>query len=94
MNANVDLSAVRSLARSPDVREAVRKAADGVAALASSLAPVDDGELRDSIKAVPAKDMLGSYRVVWIWYGTMVEFGHEKVAPHPFARPAADAYRG
>ena len=87
------------------VRRGMRNAMKRIEDKAKSLAPVEDGELRDSIKTKNAKAKqiaaLGHDKDIVILtgpttlkggsYGYFQEFGTVYAAPQPFMRPAADS---
>lgn len=62
---------------------------------AKSRAPVDTGELRDSIRIqkIGSKQTITEFRVgpdKNHWYGIFAEFGTSEDSAHPFLRPAFD----
>lgn len=69
------------------------QAAQAIAAGAKSRAPVDSGDLRDSIHVEHVDE--GVYAVVAgdsdVFYGHMVENGTVRTPAHPFLVPAAEA---
>jgi len=68
-------------------------AASKVASMAKSLAPVDSGDLQQSIEKVRVSKM--HYRVQSDEeYALAIEFGTTKSSPHPYFRPAMNALRG
>ena len=80
----------------PDiVLDAARRGADQIAADARDRAPVDSGDLRDSIHVERVNDgysvVAGNTRV---WYGHLVEHGTVKSAAHPFLIPAFESNIG
>lgn len=93
-----DVSALRKLAADldaaparvrHDVEGVLDQAADDLAARARALAPVETGELRNSIRASGA----GMDRAVTAAapHAIFQEFGTRHMAPRPFMGPAADA---
>lgn len=67
----------------------VQRAAGKIADLAQQLAPVDTGELRDSIH-VEEDPQPGFYRIVASApHAVYVEFGTHKMQAQPFLTPAA-----
>ena len=92
----LDQSAINSLLSCPETQKLLAKKAREGASIARNLAPIDTGELKDSIEAEPDDD--GG----WV-YGSDVEhaifmekgFRHYQtgkfVGPFPFLEPAAYA---
>ena len=93
-----DTSALRKLAADlgaaparvrRDIEGALERAADDLVARARALAPVETGELRDSIRAS------GSGMEVTVSatapHAIYVEHGTRKMGPRPFMGPATDA---
>lgn len=71
--------------------EAIGLIAEKTAQIAAGLAPVDEGELRDSIGAVPiGRDGLEWALVADTSYALFVELGTSRQAPQPFMRPAVE----
>jgi HK97 gp10 family phage protein len=102
----VDRTALRAYVRDlPEVRAAVQRTADAIAATARAHAPVGHdtrnghrpGTLRDSItteRPMRAGQPGQTVRVVTrLYYAKFVEFGTRNMRPRPFMRPAANAYR-
>jgi len=87
----VDLKAIQDLARSPEVKQALLKAAEAAASRARELVPVDTGELRDSIYAEETEE--GARFGATADHAAHVEFGTWKMAAQPFLRPAVDAMK-
>lgn len=54
------------------------------------LAPVESGELRDSIEVVPSGPFVYSIGP-FAPYAPYLEFGTSKMAPQPFVRPTVDS---
>jgi HK97 gp10 family phage protein len=78
------------------VRQAAEAGANVIAEEAQRLAPVDEGDLRDSIKAKPRRIQQGRAQFEIgpggdAWYGKLVELGTEKMPAKPYLRPAFDA---
>lgn len=70
--------------------KAVAKAARDIEAGAKQRAPVDTGNLRNSILAVQVRSF--NWRVdANAYYSIYQEFGTSKMAAHPFLIPAAEA---
>jgi len=67
----------------------LRQVAKRIAARAKQLAPVETGELRDSIQ-VHTVDEDDIEVIAASYYAPWVEYGTEKMAPRPFMRPAID----
>lgn len=90
---DIDSRIPRIVRNLPDeVDDALRRGAEAIESGAKSRAPVDSGDLRDSIKA----DRLGvgEYEVASdAFYAHMVEFGTTKAGAQPFLLPAAEAER-
>ena len=93
-----DTSALRKLAADlgaaparvrRDVERALERASDDLVQRARALAPVDTGELRDSIRASGA----GMDRAVTAAaeHAVYVEHGTRNMQPRPFMGPASDA---
>lgn len=70
---------------------AVRKAAEDIEARAKEEAPVDTGNLRNSIKTESSSDGLSAAVGTHVEYGIYQEFGTYKMPAHPYMRPAAEA---
>ena len=80
---------------SGELDDAVRMAAEAIEEGAKARAPIDSGELRDSIHSEKQAD--SSYLVIAgdkdAFYAHFVEYGTSKNSPHPFLLPAAEAER-
>ena len=77
-------------------KRSLKAPADVLAAAIRSRAPVREGNLRNSIKVVPAKTSKGRPRIAVLVDDISAvpnEFGTSKMAAQPFARPAVDAAR-
>jgi len=72
----------------PEVRHHVHEAAEEMAEVARQNAPVDTGELRDSIHVEDEGE--GSRVVVGTDHWIFPEFGTVDMAPEPYMRPAVD----
>ena len=70
----------------------VTKTATDLEAQAKGLAPVDTGNLRNSIQAVPQGPLAATVKV-GAEYGIYVEFGTYKAPAQPFIVPATEAAR-
>lgn len=68
----------------------VAGAARGIEGLAKARAPVDTGDLRDSISAKQVSPLAWKVEAE-AWYAGMVESGTTKHPPQPFMVPAAEA---
>lgn len=94
----VDAAALRAYVRDlPEVRDTVQAVGSAIAGTASRIAPRRTGALARSITTVrPARAGRPgqTVRVVaGVFYAKFVEFGTRYASPHPFMRPAANAYR-
>lgn len=73
----------------PAIQASLEKSAEEMASTARALAPVDDGDLRASIKVTPGdlkvRVSAGGNRA---WYAPLVEYGTKKMAARPFWWPA------
>jgi HK97 gp10 family phage protein len=95
----MDRALLRALSRTPEVKTAVRKRAEAIAADARRLAPVQSGRLREAITVEDASEGGDvKYRVGWdtdvAFYGWMVEAGTIDTPAQPHLRPAAAKNRG
>lgn len=105
MADGTDFSAIRELAG--DIRKSrgqvgaqsakvIRKLAADIEATAKTLAPVDTGNLKNSIGADITGDGRSGTMTAEIGptaaYGIFVEYGTFKMSPQPFMNPAADKY--
>lgn len=91
----LDTSKLDQLAKhlKPAAAAIVAKAAHDVEGHAKAGAPVDTGNLRNSIAAHQADEL--TWRVdVAADYGAYVEFGTHKSAAQPYLGPAVEAVRG
>ena len=75
-------------------RAAVMKVADSIAREARSNAPVDTGELRDSIGSSSLAVGKEAEITVDAYYGGYVEYGTRFMPAQPFLGPAIDTYAG
>lgn len=79
-----------------DLSGSLRKGANMLRDTAQDKVPVDQGDLRESIKVKKVKSPPGVHRMVVApqkpsgWYAHMVEFGKANAAPQPFMRPTFD----
>jgi len=73
--------------------DVVRKAAFDIEGRAKDAAPVDTGNLRNSIRTEVAADGLSAVVGTHVEYAIYQEYGTYKMAAHPYMRPAADAVR-
>lgn len=81
-----DLS--RLAAQMPEaMHEALLQTGADIASLASQLAPVDTGNLRDSIGAVPVSSTQVEIGTAEL-YGKFQEYGTSQMAAQPFLTPA------
>lgn len=71
----------------------VKKTAFDVEADAKPRAPVDTGNLRNSIQAQSTGELSAEVNV-GAEYGPYVEFGTHKMAAQPYLSPAVEAQRG
>lgn len=83
-------------------RKALRDAAKLTAAKAKELVPVDEGDLRDSIRVKSGKSRKGTVSVIVTtsasdnifsgeaYHGGFIEFGTSKMEAKPFLRPALE----
>lgn len=87
------------------IRKALREAAKPVLAAAKANVPVDEGDLKKSLKVKALKKRKkGTYTIQvatsdgWFkgdqFYGAFLEFGTSKMAARPFIRPAYDSQEG
>ena len=75
--------------REPELRRALREAAEQAAQVARQRAPVASGRLRDSIGVEETEE---GFRVVAdVDYAAFQEFGTERNRAHPYLRPAGEA---
>ena len=93
-----DASALRQLATDlhaaparvrRDIEGALERAADDLVARARALAPVETGELRNSIRA--SGSGMGRAVIAAADHAVYVEHGTRKMQPRPFMGPATDA---
>jgi len=83
-------------------RKALRDAAKMTAAKAKELVPVDEGDLRDSIRVRSGKSRKGTVSVIVTtsasdnlftgesYYGAFLEFGTSTIEARPYLRPALE----
>lgn len=79
-----------------DVRAELEKGADRIVTLSRSLAPVDDGDLRDSIQKKDGEhrqQVLVTAGDEKAFYASFVEHGTQDKPAHPFFFPAYRALR-
>ena len=74
----------------PRASAVVRKVAFDTEADAKALAPVDTGNLRNSITTAVTGDGLTAAVVATASYAPFVELGTSRMAPQPFMGPATD----
>lgn len=74
----------------PRASAVVRKVAFDTEADAKRLAPVDTGNLRNSITTAVTGDGLTAAVVATASYAPFVELGTSRMAPQPFMGPATD----
>ena len=74
----------------PRASAVVRKVAFDTEADAKTLAPVDTGNLRNSITTAVTGDGLTAAVVATASYAPFVELGTSRMAPQPFMGPATD----
>lgn len=72
--------------------QAVRKTAEDIQAGAASTAPVDTGNLRNSI-GMEMQDDVNAEVAVGAEYGIYVEYGTVHMGAQPYLTPAAEAAR-
>lgn len=78
------------------VKDAIDKSAEELVSMQRRLVPVDDGDLRDSIRVEPGRHELsvdvkaGDKKA---FYAAMVEFGTLNASPQPFFFPPYRALR-
>ena len=77
------------------LKHAAEEGATVITEEARRLAPRDTGALAEGITAQPGRIQQGRAQInIGIgkaeWYGELVELGTEKMAAHPFLRPALD----
>lgn len=87
--------AVADLQADPDVLHGTAEIADSVAAEMRRRAPRDTGRGAESIHAEPAPDPRDGFRVSWDeahFYLSFHEYGTQRLAARPFARPTADEF--
>ena len=85
--------------RLPEIRARLPKAAKEIAVEiteriandARKLAPVDTGNLRNSIRVEETRN--GAEVGTDVEYAPYVEYGHRGVPPHPFLGPAVEMHR-
>ena len=95
MSAFADLLEIHSRIAESAVRGAVRKTTLDIAADAKANAPVDTGNLRNSIHTSSAGSNAQVAQGVIqadANYSTFVEFGTSRQAPQPFLGPAGDKH--
>lgn len=74
----------------PKTAKIVAKAANDVETRAKQAAPVDTGNLRNSISTETASDGLSAVVGPTANYGAYVEYGTASMSPQPFMGPAWD----
>jgi HK97 gp10 family phage protein len=70
------------------IKEAVSRGGDAVRDAAKANAPVDTGELRDSIESIVSSDGLSVEVGTDVPHGVFVELGTSRMAAQPFLFPA------
>lgn len=96
---NAALRSVGDRAGGLVLKRAAEAGAEVIAAEARDLAPRDTGALAEGIHAEAGRVQQGRAQFnvgpsKEEWYGELVELGTEKMAAHPFLRPAFDAKSG
>lgn len=105
MAGEFDTSEVRALATrlegafarmKPRADVVVRKTAMDIEANAKQIAPVDTGNLKNSIGSRIVSDATGVEAIIGptAAYGKFLEFGTSRMAPRAFMGPSLDRYSG